>query len=309
MSTTQIPNPAQGAAVTGQEDDFLNFVRQTVAEQVAQAQAPGTVQQNPPAQTPISVNLNGQTFQFSTQEDLNRALQNTFSQYNTELAKLREAQSAPTPRGGEVTGSDDAPAFDINTFVNKMTTNPVEAFDYVDEIRYGVKNPAEAVKAAIASKGKVDEINQALSVYRFRDAHPEFNPQAAPVMQEIMKAANLTPDFAGLEAAYALGVMKGVIQPLQLQAPQQGQFPQQAPGPQFQTPNPAGPPMFSQNPYGSQGAQFNDPRMFNGGFNNGIPMAPPRPGRSEPVALNDFGAMAESMTPEQIEAVFSKFSS
>src|SRR5207244_3239493 len=84
---------------------------------------------------------------------------------------------------------------------------------YADQFRYGIKDPVKAFKDAISAKEELGQIKQVLSVYQFRDAHPEFpvNPQAAGVMQQIMKQYNLPQDYQGLEAAYSIGVTQNVF--------------------------------------------------------------------------------------------------
>lgn len=299
------PSPTPGQQVTGNEaDEFQAFVRQAIQEEIAKGTQPGTQVQATPTPQPISVNLNGQTFQFQNQEELNRALTNTFSAYNTELANLRNSQVAD--RGAEVTGTEEAPKFSMDTFVQKMQANPVEAFDYVDQIRYGFDNPVEAVKSAITARSELADLQRVMAVYQFKDAHPEYegNPQTANTMYQIMDQAGLPFTIQGLEAAYSVGLLRGMIPlPQQFQAqPRQGEFNQNPYSPQ-QTFNPS--------PYAQYAGTGTDPRQFNGGFQTtGYPgqttLAPPQSPRFAAEASPDLASLAQDMSPEQIEAVFAR---
>lgn len=299
------PNPNPGANITGQDADFEAYVRGEVArvhaESMAAAGTPTT-----PTPEPITVNLNGQQFSFNNQADLNSALQNTFGQYNLEMERLKATNAAapPAPRGTEVTGQDDP--FDVKIFVDKMTSDPVAAFDYVDGFRYG-KDATKNIKGAIASTSDVSEMKQALAVYRFRDAHPEFTPQYAPVMQQIIQSRGLPSDYNGLEAAYALGLTSGMIRPpapqqnqQDLQMSQYGQPQHQQGQPQWN--NAPAPPQYNQNPYGAPQPQFQNPQ-----YAQNPNFAPPRPNRSSPIPTEDFGSMAENMTTEQIQTIMARY--
>lgn len=289
-----------GNQVLGNDDELAAFLRQAVADEVAKNQGGGTGNQppvvSPAGPTPIPVTLNGQTFQFNSPEELSTSLQGLVAEYNNRLAQAQQA--VPSPKN-EVRGDDD-PSFDVNKFVEKMTSNPLEAFDYADEHRYGVKNPSKAIKDALGAKDELEKIKQTLSVYQFRDAHPEVsgNPQAAQVISQIIQSQGLSQDARGLEAAYALGVVRGLLpHPSQFQ---QQQAPQQNQAPQFQG-------SFQQNPYGAgpfQPPPFTgvDPRQFNGG--SALP--PPRVGRGANDPVQDISAMAEDMSADQILALFNR---
>lgn len=291
------PNQNTGSSVTGAEDDFSAFVRQAVADEFAksqvQSQDPGQQQ----AQSQIPVVLNGQTYNFNTPAEVSSAFQTTVSQYAAEIERLKAEKitAASTPTGGQVSGNDE-PDFNIGKFVDFMTTDPRKAFDYVDELRYGMKNPTEAIKEAIATKDKVGQMQQALDVYRFRDNHPEFqaNPQNAAIIQNVISQAALNPDYNGLEAAYAIARTRGLIQHPQDQQFQQNNsaFGQQ---PQYQGTNWS--PQY-------QNAQTQPQFNFQG---HGAP--PPRVSRQAAAPADDFAAMAENMTPEQIEGIFARFQS
>jgi hypothetical protein len=305
MFPTENQNP--GAQVSGGDDEFNQFVRQTIQEEIARAQQPAATAANQPGavQTqqpqPIQINLNGQTFSFQNQEELNRALNNTFSAYNQQLSQLQQTQSQP--RGQEVSGQDEGPKLDINQFVEKLGTDPRAAFDMVDEVRFGMKNPAQTLREAVE---KVNRQEQLLAAYQFKEQFPQFpaNQQNAQALYGIMQQRGLPATAEGLEAAYAIGLMRGVFQPTQ---PQQSQFPGQAPPQTMTGQSPyAQPQMFQQNPYGGvHPGQFNGGMNFNQNQNPYLAPPPRAPRASSDAAPNPFDA-AEDLSPEQIEAVFQR---
>ncbi len=299
-------NPAANQ-VTGAEDDFSSFVRQAIQEEMAKGQQVPNPGAAPSTQIPLT--LNGQTVTFNSPEELSTAVSSLVQSLQTQQQAPQYV--APAPQVAEVTGKDDP--FDVSTFVQKMTSNPLDAFDYADKYRFGVDNPSAAIKDAIASKAKLDDMSKVLTVYQFRDAHPEFqgSPQAGQVIEQVMQQGNYPLTTNGLEAAYALAITRGLLPNYYAHQGQQGQAPQQSP---FQPAQP----QFQQNPYAQnqpQGQAYQnfpqhnfqggrDPRFFNGGANFAPPSVPRGGvGGNEP----DFGSIAENLSTDQIEAVFSRF--
>jgi hypothetical protein len=302
---SSIPNPL-GNQVSGNDDEFTAFLRSAVAEEVAKSH--GQQQQQAPAQTGIPLTLNGQTVTFNSPEELSQAVAGLVQ--NLQAQQQQIVPQAPQVPQNEVAGNE--PDFDINTFVTKMTTDPRDAFNYVDQARYGVANPAEAFKEALGAKKDLEEVKKVLTVYQFRDAHPEFpgGQQAGLVLQNIMNQNGLQLTPGGLEAAYALAIQNGQLPNYRAQAqgqqvnqmgqPQQNPYQQQNPyaqpygAPQFQGQRPFVPGL-------PQGAA--DPRFYNGGAN----FAPPSVPRSSGDLPADIFAQAENLNTAQIEAIFSKF--
>lgn len=296
----QVPNNA----VTGNEDaEFQNFLRQAIQEEIQKSHQPaGADNQNfQPQQAvtpqPIALDINGQRLQFANPEELSRSIQGMVNEFNQRLSAQPQA---PAPQNNQVSGQDE-PQFDLNRFVEKMTTNPVDAFNYVDEYRFKGQNPYEkAIKAA----DDVETIKKSLAAYQFRDAHPEFqgNPRNASILQGIMQQAGLPQDVNGLEAAYSLAVVRGLMPPPpHLSAAQPQQPAQQAQD------------IYGQNPWGAvpnqyqnfQGANFQgpDPRSFNGGANFAPPRVP-RTGVTDPVP--DLSSMAEDLSADELARVINQ---
>lgn len=279
--------------VTGNDDqEFMKFVTDTIAEQVAKQ----TGQQAPPQTTSIPLTLGGQTITFDSPEALSQAVQGLVSSLQNPQPQPQVPQyvqpQVPQAPANEVTGKDD---FDLNTFITKMQADPREGLKYANRDIFGVEDPAAALKDAQATKTKLDQVEKILTMYQFRDNHPEFqgSPQVAQTLESVMQqnGFGLTP--AGLEAAYAISIQRGLI-PNFYAAQQQGQVAQggqQSPyaQPQFT------PPQF-------QGGT--DPRFFNGGMNFAPPSVPR--GGAGPDEAN-FERIADQMSLEQIEAVFDRF--
>ncbi len=270
----------QGNQVAGNDDDVMVLMRQVIAEELAKTQGQGA----PPAATvqtpaPIPVTLNGQTFNFNSHEDLSKSIQTMVDSYNQKLA---DVQAPVKPIQG-----NEEPTFTKEMFVEKMLENPLEALNYADKTRFGVANPAEAIRDAISSKQKLDELNKVISVYQFRDQHPEVgqNPQAVNVIAQIIKGQGLPETAQGLEAAYSIGVMRGMIPP----PPQMIQ--------QFQ-----GQP---QNPYNPAPSPYNgtDPRQFNGGYTFN---APPRINRGAQDPIPDINSQIEDMSMDQLLSTYNR---
>jgi hypothetical protein len=289
-------NPTQ-TQVTGADDDLTQQLRSIVAEELAKSTTqPGvTTTQSTNAPAPIPLTLNGQTFYFNSPDELSAAVGNMAQQYNAQLSQVQ----ASRPAQNEVSGADE-PAFDMNKYVETLTKDPLAAANYVDEYRYGVKNPAEAFKSALKAQEKLGEIEKTLAVYQFKDAHPEFvgTPQSATVIDKVREAHGLNWDAQGLSAAYSIALQRGLI------ANPTGQ----------QQQNPYGPNPYAQgfagNQYQPQGYQ---PQGYPAQFptQNFAPAPPPRipnmGGSFE--APGSFEQLAEGMSPEQIENIFSRFQS
>lgn len=269
------PTPQGTQQVTGNEEESV--LRQLISEELAK-QTPNAQTVSTPAPSTIPVTLNGQTFNFNNSEDLSKSLQTLVDNYNTQIATAQTPQAPAKP----ILGNDD-PVWDMATFVEKMTTDPREAMNYVDEHRLGVKNPSAALKDALKAKNDVDELKKVLSIYQFRDSHPDVsaNPQAANVIAQILKSANLPENAQGLEAAYSIGVVRGMIPP-----PQNFQVPQHAQQP---------------SPFMQQA-----PQMWSQHAQNNYNAPPPRLGRAAQDPIPDVMGQMEGMTSDQLLAMINK---
>lgn len=179
---------------------------------------------------PIKINLGGQEYAFNSREEMETTLNNTFAavtqQQAAVLAQLEEATKQQN-LAQQNQNSPAAPVFNQEHFVKLITENPMAAFDYVDEMRYGPEKISPKIKQELA---EVEEMRNTLTAYRFLNAHPEFHNDNANANQlrGIANSLGLKTDYAGLESAYQVGRANGMFQP---QAPpeNQGRFAQNSP--------------------------------------------------------------------------------
>lgn len=312
---------------TGDPDIDRNIASgiQSFLQQNAAAAAAQPKDGQPPAQPqaqPWKVNVQGREYTFNSPEELNNALNATFTQFQNTIQSLQAPPADPAPQPA---AADAPPKFDMERYLETIKTDPIGAQEYLDSHRYfggRVEKPSEVIKSQLA---EADKNARLLAVYQFKEAHPEYqgNPQAAQVINQLRSELNLPFDFNGLEAAYALARQRGLIQaPQQPQGyPQQpgyGQQPQQ-PQPQnpfqYQPPVPPGQPPVqipqAPSPYGPPSPYGADPRAFNGGMgfggspNNPFLAPPPAlPGRNGYEAPQPFGGDVDNLTPEQIQQIF-----
>lgn len=152
--------------------------------------------------SPIKMNIAGQEYTFNNAEEAQAAVNNIIGQTSS---RMQQDHSQ-----GRRVSSDDTPSFDMNTFVEKMAKNPIDAYDYVDEFRMGVKNPSQVMKDMIAQQAETQRV---LAVYQFKDTHPDYEatPQNAQTLTQVLQQYSLPFTPSGLDAAHALAVRQGLI--------------------------------------------------------------------------------------------------
>lgn len=269
--------------------------------QVIQEELAGS---NKPESTPLKVAINGQEITFTSVDELNRnlneALTTVGSEYQQMKARLAELEAAR----GQTVVEDDTPVdtgkFSQDRFLDLLKTDPVSAFDYVDQHRYGMEKPTEYIKNNLKQS---EETRQEYEVNRWLQRHPEFpGGQHAQVLDNIRMRLNLPLNAQNLEIAYQQGIQNGLIpdfktiaylnqykQTLLSEIQQKGgQLP-----PEFQTQVP-------------QSNQTQVPWNGGAGFNPS-PAPPPRlPGGGNSGSPIDEAAL-DQLSVEQIEKILSKF--
>jgi hypothetical protein len=226
-----------------------------------------------PVQSGFKMNIAGNEYSFTTPEEASAAMNNLLNQQAT----IRESQNT---NGRKVT-SDETPSFDMKTYVDKMATNPIDAQEYLDEVRYGVKNPSQVFKTMMQKQQEQEQQNavlaRELASYQFIQTHPDYNvsPENANAIDKMVQQYSLPWNPMGLDAAYKLAMQQGLLkgdEPVQ-PAPQHFQGYQQ-------------PPQTGYNPYTAP-----------------PPVASRTPStEAAPSWMND----ADSLSPEQIETLFSR---
>lgn len=278
------PQNQPGAQVTGNENDFEQFVRDTVAQKLEERMSQSNSQT--PAASPIKVTLAGQTATFANETELNSWLVD----YNARMAaQIAAAQTQAAPKepvvatqqpGGSVTGNESQD-YNLDRFVDRLTKDRPGAalLDALNAEGVDLKAIAEAVKS---QQLLVNQQSEVMAAARFKETFSDFpaNPAAAQKLNALRQQLNQPFTFEGLAATYALADRMGQFSEFRQQ---QGQ---QFAGNQYQ-------PQYQPNGYNPvfQPAQ-----------------APPRAGRSgaaEPPA--DVMQMADQLSIEQLEQMFSDF--
>jgi hypothetical protein len=169
-------------------------------------------------QQPIKLNIGGTEYSFSSQEEMNNAINNAFSavaQNQAELlAQLEELQKYKTDKGENKQSNE--PQFDKEKFVKLIQENPIEAFNYLDEVRYGPDRVPPTVKEKL---NHISMLENQLTAYKFLNAHPEFQntDQNAQILRGVASQLNIPLTYEGLEAAYRVALSYCLIQPAQNQ--------------------------------------------------------------------------------------------
>tara|TARA_R110000868_G_scaffold4119_7_gene25017 strand:+ start:846 stop:1607 length:762 start_codon:yes stop_codon:yes gene_type:complete len=214
-----------------------DVTKDLVAEQVqAQLKALGiSGDEDARKPEPVKINLGGQEYTFNSHEEMSTAINNTFAAVSQQqaavLAQLEEANSKQN--SGD---NSNLPGFDQEKFVKLITEDPIAAFNYVDEMRYGPDRLPPKVKSELA---EMESMKGQLTAYRFMNAHPEFHndDKNAAQLRGIAQSLGLPMDYNGLESAYRVGRANGIS----FQAPEdqtQGRFNQQSNNVHSSTPTP-----------------------------------------------------------------------
>lgn len=283
---------------TNQDADFNEFVRSVVAEEI-QKKNPGQVTQN--QSEPLEINVAGQKLAFKDRAELEQALNTFVSQQATNTQQLQqqlnELQGAKPNNQNFVSGTD-APSWSDEAFIEKMTKAPKEAMEYAfNQLLFDGKSqdPVNDIKRSFE---EMELTKRSIAAYQFKETHPEFpgGAEYAQKIDQIRQQMNLPYDVTGLEAAYLMGINKGVLpnfyqsQNDQQQQSQQQQQMQQIPQQQQQLPQ-------GYNPY----QQYPQQQVQQ----NPYMQAPPGTGRNNTTTWQpDFDP--EKLSPEQIEAIFER---
>ncbi len=182
---------------------------------------------------PVKINLGGQEYTFSSQEEMQSTLNNAFASVaQNQALLLQQLEEATAKQNGGAQADPSVPQFDKDKFVKLIGEDPIEAFNYVDEMRYG---PAKVNPAVQAELARLQNVEATMTAYRFTQAHPEFdnNNENAQKLRAIAQNLKLGMDYDSLEAAYTVGRSYGIdfskpeFKQQQMQAaPTQGRFQQ-----------------------------------------------------------------------------------
>jgi len=215
------PNTPQNVQVTGNESqDVENLIKENVRQvfQEFQSKLPqGTTPA--PTSTPIEITLDGTKYTFENADKLAEGLK--AYRENVYNAALEEAKknTVKAPVTAPPPGQPNKPVFDEAKFVDMFTKNPVEAFNYVDEIRYGFPNAHQVLTQGLLM---VEQQRRIIEANAFRDAAEDFpngDPKAAEALANIVTANNLPWTRDNLAMAWNHAKNNGWIKPVVNETP------------------------------------------------------------------------------------------
>lgn len=194
-----------------ERDTIANTVREEF-NKILEKKDPDLVSKEP---SPLMLTINGQQYKFKDQMELESALGQTFTTFNTELAnreaKLREAP--PAKEGGYVSGKEAETGFNQEEYIGLMGKDILKANDYLlNHQIFGGKVPNAS--AALRQKlGEVEKQNATLAVYQFKELHPEFplTEQATKIVDGLRRELGQDFSLGGLEAAYGVAQSRGLL--------------------------------------------------------------------------------------------------
>ena len=215
--------------------DVEKYVReiaaQEAAKEAAKGGAPGVAAQTEPQ--PFKMTIAGQEMTFTSPEEASNAV-------NAALTQATQRQETPVTQGRQVTDDNGTRKWskeDQATNVDLLTTNPVAASEYVDEFRFGVKNPTELIKQNMqATQQMATQLTIDNFVANTKDYVPtDHNKEAMiRVLTELGGGRPvITP--TSLEAAHAIAERRGLFT-----KPDNQQQSSRNDNPYLRTPPPAG---------------------------------------------------------------------
>lgn len=228
------------ADLSPEDQDFL---REAIKQVLDEGKTPEPIQA-PPAK--LKMNIAGQEYEFENAEDAGRKM----TEFVHRASQMTQAPPPAAKPTATVSGND-APEFNMDVYAEYMQNGKV-----TDGLDYWLKsNVGAGVQDLKAKLAKVDELNNTLAVYQFRDRHPELSkldPTAGQAIEHVRKSLNLPFNAEGLDAAYFYARDRGFIK-----APVQETVP--VPVPAEKTPNMLAPaPHISRSGDANQGLSMDD---------------------------------------------------
>lgn len=195
------------------------------------------VEKKESAPQPFKLNIGGQEYTFNSPEEISQVVNNTLAAVGQKLQQLESSSqtAGQTNQPGSYVQSDEDSVPKLTPeqhaeFLNKMATNPIEAMEWLDGIRFGIKEgrPSKVIKEKLA---ELDQFRAAQAVAAFKEMHPEWpGGQAAQVLDAYRQKLGLPFTAEGLSAAYASAQLNGVLPPWTFQYRQFRQQQNQAQG-------------------------------------------------------------------------------
>lgn len=162
----------------------------------------------PVADSSFTLNIAGKEMTFKDAAEASSVLTNVYQ----EQAKNTSA----APVGRTVTSDNDNAGWtaeDQTKYVDMLVKNPLHAQEYIDEKRFGFKNPTQVLKDQIAA---VSSMATQMTIDQFVSAHKDYHvsPENAAAMQSVLTelgGGRPVVNPMALEAAYAIADKRGLI--------------------------------------------------------------------------------------------------
>ena len=243
--------------------DVEKYVREIAAQEAAKQAADSGLAAYTPEPQPFKMTIGGQEMTFTSPEEASNAVNSALTQATSQREEPRQVGRQVLDDNGTRQWTKD----DQSKYVDLLTTNPVLASEYVDEFRFGVKNPTELIRNNLQATHQIVTQNV---IDRFvantKDYTP--TPENAAAMQSILTelgGGRPVITETSLEAAHAIAERRGL-----LRKPEQARSSRREDNPYLRTPPPAGRSTSGFSPQGS------------------------------------FEEQAENMTADQIETLFAR---
>lgn len=208
----------------------VNFTEQELEQmlQVVRQQQQGNQQQQQQESQQYSVTMNGKTYSFATQDQLDNFVNESFTNYGqamqaarTQEAYLQAQQAQQAQQRQQQQQQEIKP--DVAKFADKLLENPADAIEYAWGSKLGVERPSEVFKGMAAQlmlqQRELAEMKQELVARQWVENNDDYDPspENAQKLMGLLQQMNLPISYANLDAAYSYGIRSGVFSQSQSQ--------------------------------------------------------------------------------------------
>lgn len=185
----------------------INLTDEQIAALLEQATAPPVDPADPKQPASLKYRLGNQTFEAKTPEELQAQLDAAMSHIGQTVQNLQH-QAAAAPQPAAQTPS--TPQFDKEKYAKLFLENPLDAAEYLDEIRFGVAKPAQVLKTVIQDVGAIEQSN-AVQQFISNTADYEATPENFHALASYMQQYGLPWNYNGMKLAFGQAKLDGKI--------------------------------------------------------------------------------------------------
>jgi len=223
-------NVLPGQQITGNEgQDLETLIRQEVEKMYAANKTQLQTQQadltEKPSEVPIKLKVFGQDFTFNDSQSASQAVEQALAQVRDEVSRQTSQLTAPGTGTPGTTGTKENP-FDKEKFATMVGEDPLKGLDYALSHLLFNGQTDSAADVLRGQLGASAQQRQNSAKQQFRERYPSFIPtnQTVHALDQIRQNLGLSDDSVdSWEAAYALGVARGIFQ---VPTPQPNNHPQ-----------------------------------------------------------------------------------